>query len=67
MHLKQSGLGWGPFKVIENGTIQKLLDSVATTAISLAVSTQYRNVTVVMDDFKISKLDRFRFDFLKKI
>jgi len=22
---------------------------------------------VVMDDFKISKLDRFRFDFLKKI
>jgi len=23
--------------------------------------------TVVMDDFKISKLDRFRFDFLKKI
>jgi len=22
---------------------------------------------LVMDDFKISKLDRFRFDFLKKI
>ena len=22
---------------------------------------------IVMDDFKISKLDRFRFDFLKKI
>ena len=24
-------------------------------------------ILVVMDDFKISKLDRFRFDFLKKI
>jgi len=25
------------------------------------------NIQLVMDDFKISKLDRFRFDFLKKI
>ena len=25
------------------------------------------NCFLVMDDFKISKLDRFRFDFLKKI
>jgi len=24
-------------------------------------------IVLVMDDFKISKLDRFRFDFLKKI
>jgi len=24
-------------------------------------------IQLVMDDFKISKLDRFRFDFLKKI
>jgi len=24
-------------------------------------------ISLVMDDFKISKLDRFRFDFLKKI
>ena len=28
---------------------------------------QLRQYSVVMDDFKISKLDRFRFDFLKKI
>jgi len=25
------------------------------------------DIKLVMDDFKISKLDRFRFDFLKKI
>jgi len=25
------------------------------------------NIQLAMDDFKISKLDRFRFDFLKKI
>jgi len=42
----------GSFKVIKTGTNRKSI---------------YDVLSVVMDDFKISKLDRFRFDFLKKI
>ena len=31
------------------------------------IGTNFDHLFLVMDDFKISKLDRFRFDFLKKI
>jgi len=36
-------------------------------AITVQYPCQLPGVKLVMDDFKISKLDRFRFDFLKKI
>jgi len=38
-----------------------------SVVIIIELSYRYRDLLLVMDDFKISKLDRFRFDFLKKI
>ena len=42
----------------------KLIESAVEISRSLAKTMHLRRLLLVMDDFKISKLDRFRFDFL---